>query len=92
MGSVVGGLYAAGYSGNDIEKLTAQIKWSEILGGNISLKDVGVEEKSEFERYLISLDIIDGKPKVKPAPTPEITTISPLFKSPFSTTSHIVTA
>jgi NTE family protein len=67
MGSVVGGLYAAGYSGNDIENLTAQIKWSEILGGTISLRDVGVEEKSEFGRYLINLDIIDGKPKVKPA-------------------------
>lgn len=67
MGSVVGGLYAAGYSGNEIQELTAKVNWSEVLGGNISLRDVGVEEKSEFERYLVNLDIIDGKPKVKPA-------------------------
>ena len=67
MGSVIGGLYAAGYSGDEIEKLTAQVDWNEILGGNISLRDVGVEEKSEFERYLVNLDIVEGKPKVKPA-------------------------
>ena len=66
MGSVIGGLYAAGYSGDEIEKLTAQVDWNEILGGNISLRDVGVEEKSEFERYLVNLDIVEGKPKVKP--------------------------
>ena len=67
MGSVVGGLYAAGYSGDEIQELTKKIDWSNILGGNISLKDVGVEEKSEFERYLVNLDIVEGKPKVKPA-------------------------
>lgn len=67
MGSVIGGLYAAGYSGDEIEQLTAKVEWNEILGGNISLRDVGVEEKSEFDRYLVNLDIIQGKPKVKPA-------------------------
>jgi len=67
MGSVIGGLYAAGYSGDEIQKLTSQVEWDEVLGGSISLRDVGVEEKSEFQRYLVNLDIIDGKPKVKPA-------------------------
>jgi NTE family protein len=67
MGSVVGGLYAAGYSGDEIQNLTSKVEWDQILGGNIALTDVGVEEKSEFERYLVNLDIIEGKPKVKPA-------------------------
>lgn len=67
MGSVIGGLYAAGYSGDEIEKLTMKVNWDEVLGGTISLRDVGVEEKSEFSRYLVSLDLIEGKPKVKPA-------------------------
>ena len=65
MGSVVGGLYAMGYSGDSIAKITRQAKWSELLGGDISLIDVGVEEKSEFGRYLVSLDYINGKPKIK---------------------------
>ncbi len=67
MGSVIGGLYAAGYSGDEIEELTMKVNWDEILGGTIALSDVGVEEKSEFNRYLVNLDVIDGKPKVKPA-------------------------
>ena len=65
MGSVVGGLYAMGYSGDSIAKIASQANWSELLGGDVSLRDVGVEEKSEFGRYLVSLDYINGKPKIK---------------------------
>ncbi|WP_053989826.1 patatin-like phospholipase family protein [Mangrovimonas sp. TPBH4] len=67
MGSVVGGLYAMGYSGDSIAKLAQTAKWNDLLGGTVSLKDVGVEEKSEFQRYLLSLDIVDGKPQIKPS-------------------------
>jgi len=67
MGSVVGGLYAAGYSGDSIAKITRSADWSILLGGEVSLRNVSVEEKSEFGRYLVNLDVIDGKPKVKSA-------------------------
>ncbi len=62
MGSVIGGLYAMGYSGDSIEKITKSIDWEKVLGGSISLKNVSVEEKSEFERYLVGIDINNGKP------------------------------
>jgi len=65
MGSVIGGLYAIGYSGDSIAQITFKADWANILGGFVSLQEVGVEEKSEFGRYLINLDIINGKPKVK---------------------------
>lgn len=32
MGSIIGGLYAMGYSGDSIEKITKSIDWSKILG------------------------------------------------------------
>ncbi len=64
MGSVVGGLYAAGYSGDSIAVLTHNVNWSELLGGDVSLEDVTVEEKSEFKTYLADFDLIEGKPKV----------------------------
>jgi NTE family protein len=67
MGSVVGGLYAAGYSGDSIARITRNAEWDKLIGGGISLRDVSIEEKSEFGRYLVNLDIIDGKPKVKSA-------------------------
>jgi NTE family protein len=62
MGSVIGGLYAMGYSGDSIEKITKNIDWDKLLGGSLSLKNVSVEEKSEFQRYLVGIGIKDGKP------------------------------
>ena len=59
MGSVIGGLYAIGYSGDSIAQITFKADWANILGGFVSLQEVGVEEKSEFGRYLINLDIIN---------------------------------
>ncbi|MDR6845462.1 patatin-like phospholipase family protein [Flavobacterium granuli] len=62
MGSIIGGLYAMGYSGDSIEKITKSIDWDKILGGGQSLKTVSVEEKREYDRYLAGIGIKDGKP------------------------------
>jgi NTE family protein len=62
MGSVIGGLYAMGYSGDSIASITKNIDWDKLLGGSMSLKNVSVEEKSEFQRYLAGIGIKDGKP------------------------------
>lgn len=67
MGSIVGGLYAMGYSGNQIETISKNANWDQLLGGKTSLKDVSIEEKSEFAKYLVDFDIRKGKPKVKSA-------------------------
>ncbi|MNQ01619.1 NTE family protein RssA [compost metagenome] len=64
MGSVVGGLYAMGYSGDSIANIALNADWDELLGGSISLTNVSVEEKSEFDRYLIGLNLAEGKPMV----------------------------
>ena len=66
MGSIVGGLYAMGYSGDSIANITKSAKWNVLLGGTVSLKDVSIEEKSEFNRYMVELDIKKGKPVVNP--------------------------
>lgn len=62
MGSVIGGLYAMGYSGDSIASITQNIDWDKLLGGSLSLRNVSVEEKSEFQRYLAGIGIKDGKP------------------------------
>ena len=64
MGSVVGGLYAMGYSGESIANIANNARWDDLLGGDISLSNVSVEEKSEFKKYLIELDVIDWSPKL----------------------------
>lgn len=67
MGSIVGGLYAMGYSGDSIATLAKGINWDKILSGSIPLNVVSSEEKSEYKRYLIDLDFVNGKPKVNSA-------------------------
>lgn len=61
MGSIIGGLYAMGYSGDSIEKITKNIYWDKLLGGGQSLKSVSAEEKREFQRYLVGIGVKDGK-------------------------------
>ncbi len=63
MGSVVGGLYAMGYSGDSIAALSKHTDWKVLFGGAVGIKDVSNEEKSEFGKYLLSFEIDDGKPK-----------------------------
>ena len=67
MGSIVGGLYAIGYSGDSIAAITKTTNWSALFGGGVSLQNVGVEEKSEFNRYLLEVNWRKGKPKLKSA-------------------------
>ena len=64
MGSVVGGLYAMGYSGDSIANIVKQANWKQLIGGRVSLKNVSVEEKTEFGRYLVELDYEKGKVKL----------------------------
>lgn len=64
MGSIVGGLYSMGYSGNEIEAMVKAMDWEALFGGELSLHDISNEEKSEYERYLIDFDFEKGKPKV----------------------------
>lgn len=61
MGSIIGGLYAMGYSGDSIEKITKNIYWDKLLGGGQSLRSVSAEEKREFQRYVVGIGVKDGK-------------------------------
>lgn len=46
MGSIVGGLYAMGYSGDSIASIAKNAHWDKLIGGGVALSDVSVEEKS----------------------------------------------
>lgn len=55
MGSVVGGLYACGYTGKDIEYLVRHMDWNLILSNRVEFNSINVEEKDEFGKYLLEL-------------------------------------
>jgi NTE family protein len=55
MGSIIGGLYAVGYSGDTIEKLARDIDWDVLLSNQAGLRVIGMEEKPEYGKYAIEL-------------------------------------
>ncbi len=61
MGSIVGALYALGYSADEIKEIALQINWDEVLSNQIPLNRVAIEEKFFYGRYITELLIKDGK-------------------------------
>ncbi len=61
MGSVVGGLYAAGYSGDSIEALSRRIDWNLLFSTAPQLEAIRIEEKDEFNKYVLEVPVKKGK-------------------------------
>jgi len=61
MGSIIGAMYATGYSGNQIEKITKKLNWDELLSGKPIYTDVSIDEKDEFGQYSAEIGIKDHK-------------------------------
>lgn len=57
MGSVIGGLYAAGYSAAEIEKIAKRMNWDEILSNQVSIDRINFVEKPYYQRYILELGI-----------------------------------
>jgi NTE family protein len=53
MGAVLGGLYAMGYSGDQIKDIALDINWRGILNNKTSLDKINIEEKDEYNRYIL---------------------------------------
>ena len=48
MGSIIGGLYAVGYSADELEKIARKADWSEVLSNQSSLRAIVMLEKEEY--------------------------------------------
>jgi predicted acylesterase/phospholipase RssA len=70
IGSVVGGLYCAGFSANEIEDITYSIDWTEIFTDNPQRTTLFLGQKTEQDRYLLSLRLVNFKPYIPNAVTP----------------------
>lgn len=56
MGSIVGGLYAIGYSAQELDSIVRSIYWERLLSDAIPLRDVMPEEKFDYQRFHGELD------------------------------------
>lgn len=66
MGSIVGGLYAMGYSIYEIEELAITQDWDYVLNDQINRRELGFYEKSANERYVLSLALAGRKISIPP--------------------------
>lgn len=70
IGSVVGGLYCAGYSPDEIHHITNSINWSDIFSDVPQRTTLFLGQKNEQDRYLLSLRLTNFKPYIPNAITP----------------------
>ncbi|SDY58671.1 patatin-like phospholipase family protein [Hymenobacter psychrophilus] len=61
MGAVVGSLYAAGYSGAEIEQIAQGLDWDALLTNAAQLSTITLPGKDDFGRYLVELPVVKGK-------------------------------
>lgn len=61
MGSIIGCLYAIGFTPDSMYNLAVSQNWNQVLSDQISLRQVTFEEKPYFQNQLIELPIRNGK-------------------------------
>jgi NTE family protein len=59
-GSIIGGLYAIGFSGKEIEQMARAIDWDMLLSNQINLRSIAMEEKDRYGLYAIEVPFEDG--------------------------------
>ena len=60
MGSVVGGLYAAGYPAAQLDSIVTNVEWSSLWTDPVRRRDLTVDRKSTEDHYLLTLPIHHG--------------------------------
>ncbi len=61
MGSIIGGLYATGYSADQLDSIVRMIDWDLVLSNNIPLNYISFQEKEYYNRFLVEFPIKKGK-------------------------------
>lgn len=60
MGSIIGALYAAGYSADSIEYIARHTNWDLLLSNQSNLRTLFMEEKDEYNKYIVELPWVNN--------------------------------
>ncbi|MBQ0025656.1 MAG: patatin-like phospholipase family protein [Bacteroidales bacterium] len=55
MGAIVGGLYAIGYTADELHDLMLEQDWNTVMSDRISRRDLTFEQKKHFDKYLVHI-------------------------------------
>lgn len=55
MGSIIGGLYAMGYTSDEMLNIISNVDWGKLISNNVERKKISFTQKSEKSRQLINI-------------------------------------
>ncbi len=61
MGSILGGLYAIGYSAGELEAISRALDWSNTFSNKVDLRLINVLQKENYGTHLVTLEYDKGK-------------------------------
>lgn len=61
MGSIIGALYAVGYSADSIKSMVLKLDWQELLTDKINRRDLSMDDKLIDGKYFAPIPIRNGK-------------------------------
>ncbi len=64
MGSIIGGLYATGYSADSIREIAKNLNWISFFTDEVDRKNLSILNKVEQDRYIVSFPAKKFKPKL----------------------------
>lgn len=63
-GGIFGGLYAIGYHPDTLKKIALRINWRRVLSNKVPLRQINIEEKDEYDNYMIEFPVLGGRPRL----------------------------
>jgi NTE family protein len=64
MGSIMGGLYAIGYSAEEISQMIENIDWTSVLTNEIPADQIIMRRKDDYSRFMVEMPVHNGKPEL----------------------------
>ena len=61
MGSIIGGLYALGYSPDELQKLIGGINWGKYMSNRVNRRDISSADKNRRSSYLVTIPFNSGE-------------------------------
>lgn len=80
IGSMVGGLYCAGYTAKELEQIVKEIGWDDLYQDETEREDLFLGQKKENDRYLLNIRFDGFKPNIPSSFTPGQKLLSILSK------------
>jgi len=80
IGSIIGGLYCAGYSAAELEQIVKEIGWDNLYQDETDREDLFLGQKKEKDRYLLNVRFDGHQPYIPSSFTPGQKLLSLLSK------------